>query len=249
MACRQEEFRVVDECGDLLVVDKPAGLLVHPTRPGGPRTLWDGLRELLGYELANGGQVSLINRLDRETSGLVLVAKTQAAARQAAVAMQEGRIAKRYHAILCGHPAKTTWSVDRPIVRQGEVMPTDIHLKRMCHPEGAPAKTEFRLLRVFDFGEQKLALVEAVPLTGRTHQIRVHALESGHPVLGDKLYGPSEELYLRFIAGGWTAELEEKLVLPRHALHSSRLEILWNGEVRVWESPLPDDFQWLMRDA
>ena len=85
MACRQEEFRVVDECGDLLVVDKPAGLLVHPTRPGGPRTLWDGLCGLLGYELANGGQVSLINRLDRETSGLVLVAKTSESAHISAV--------------------------------------------------------------------------------------------------------------------------------------------------------------------
>lgn len=246
MACRQEEFRVVDECGDLLVVDKPAGLLVHPTRPGGPRTLWDGLRELLGYELANGGQVSLINRLDRETSGLVLVAKTHAAARQAAMAMQEGRIAKRYHAVLCGHPAEEFWSVDQPIVRQGEVMPSRIHLKRICHPHGAPARTGFRVVRFFNHEGRHLALVEAVPLTGRTHQIRVHARQSGHPVLGDKIYGPSEDLYLRFIAEGWSAALEDQLVLPRQALHSSRLDIFWNGTSRAWESPLPDDFQRLI---
>lgn len=249
MACRQEEFRVVDECGDLLVVDKPAGLLVHPTGPGGPRTLWDGLCGLLGYELANGGQVSLINRLDRETSGLVLVAKTSAAARQAAMAMQEGRIAKRYHAILCGHPAPERWCVDEPIARQGEVMVSRIHLKRICHPQGAPARTGFQRLCSFRHRGRNLALVEAVPLTGRTHQIRVHAQQSGHPVLGDKIYGPSEDLYLRFIGEGWSAALEESLVLPRHALHSSRLEIHWNGTIRTWESPLPDDFKQLMASA
>jgi 23S rRNA pseudouridine1911/1915/1917 synthase len=77
----QAEFQILDETEDFLAVDKPAGLLVHPTKPGGPRTLWDGLCELLGYELATGGRVSLVNRLDRETSGVLLVAKHAQAAR------------------------------------------------------------------------------------------------------------------------------------------------------------------------
>src|SRR5690242_14369264 len=76
------EFAVVDEGEDWLVVDKPALLLVHPTKPNGAVTLWDGLRDLLSFEIANGGQVSIVNRLDRETSGLVLVAKNAATARQ-----------------------------------------------------------------------------------------------------------------------------------------------------------------------
>ncbi|MFM8717669.1 MAG: pseudouridine synthase, partial [Spartobacteria bacterium] len=135
----QEEFRIIGETPDLLVVDKPPGVLVHPTKPDGPRTLWDGLRDLLGYEIANGGQVSLINRLDRETSGLVLVAKNSDAAREAAMAMQEGKIKKTYLTILCGHPKEQEFSVDAAIIRQVEVAPTKIHLKRMIHPGGAKA--------------------------------------------------------------------------------------------------------------
>ena len=76
------DFRIIDETADYLVVDKPAFLLTHPTKPDGPPTLWKALRELLAFEIANGGQVSIVNRLDRETSGLVLIAKTAAAARQ-----------------------------------------------------------------------------------------------------------------------------------------------------------------------
>ena len=83
MSHDQADFEIIGETPDLIAVNKPAGLLVHPTKPGGPRTLWDALKDLLGYEIANGGQVSLINRLDRETSGLVLVAKNAAAARRA----------------------------------------------------------------------------------------------------------------------------------------------------------------------
>ena len=106
MNCDQADFRILGETPDLMAVEKPAGLLVHPSKPGGPRTLWDALRDVLSYEIANGGQVSLINRLDRETSGIVLVAKTSAAARRAAIAMQEGQIQKTYLALVAGHPAK-----------------------------------------------------------------------------------------------------------------------------------------------
>ena len=80
-APREASFRILGETPDLIAVDKPPFLLVHPSKPGGPVTLWDRLRELLAYEIAGGGQVSLINRLDRETSGIVLVAKNATAAR------------------------------------------------------------------------------------------------------------------------------------------------------------------------
>jgi 23S rRNA pseudouridine1911/1915/1917 synthase len=90
MSHDQADFEIIGETPDLIAVNKPAGLLVHPTKPGGPRTLWDALKDLLGYEIANGGQVSLINRLDRETSGLVLVAKNASAARRAATTAGRG---------------------------------------------------------------------------------------------------------------------------------------------------------------
>ncbi len=237
----QAEFRVLGETADLLAVDKPAGLLVHPSKPGGPKTLWDGLRELLSYEIANSGQVSLINRLDRETSGVVLVAKTSAAARQAAIAMQEGKIRKTYLAILSGHPAEETFTVDAPIIRRGEVLDTKIHLQRMVHPSGAVARTEFRVLEKFENRLGLFSLVEAKPLTGRTHQIRVHASHAGNSVVGDKIYGPSEDCYLEFIQTGWTPALAERLHLPRHALHSAGLALEWNGSLLEWRSELPEE--------
>jgi 23S rRNA pseudouridine1911/1915/1917 synthase len=237
----QAEFRVLGETADLLAVDKPAGLLVHPSKPGGPKTLWDGLRELLSYEIANSGQVSLINRLDRETSGVVLVAKTSAAARQAAIAMQEGKIRKTYLTILTGHPAEETFTVDAPIIRRGEVLDTKIHLQRMVHPSGAVARTEFRVLEKFENRLGLFSLVEAKPFTGRTHQIRVHASHAGYPVVGDKIYGPSEDCYLEFIQTGWTPALTERLYLPRHALHSKGLALEWNGSLLEWRSELPED--------
>ena len=87
-------------------------------------------------------------------------------------------------------------------------------------------------------GEEKFAVIRAIPRTGRTHQIRVHLSAIGHPIVGDKIYGPDEQLYLRFIDAGWTPELEQRLLLPRHALHSAKLAI--EGE-REWASPLPPD--------
>jgi 23S rRNA pseudouridine1911/1915/1917 synthase len=243
MLVDQEEFRIIGETPDLLVVDKPAGLLVHPSKPDGTRTLWDGLRELLCYEIANSGQVSLINRLDRETSGLVLVAKHAAAARRAAIAMQEGKIKKTYLSILCGHPKEKCFSIDAPITRQGEVEPTKIHLKRMVHPAGAHAKTHFRDLKKIENTAGRFSMVEAQPVTGRTHQIRVHASHAGHPVVGDKIYGPSEDCYLEFIQTGWTLALQKRLFLKRHALQSAGLKIEWNGVPMEWKTGWAEDLK------
>ena len=236
----QEEFEILGETPDLLAVNKPAGILVHPTKPDGPRTLWDGLRDLLRYELANGGQVSLINRLDRETSGVVLVAKSSRAARAAAMAMQEGKIKKKYLVIVTGWP-DDSFEATGPIIRLGEVGETTIHLQRAVHPSGAAAHTRFRVLSRIVRKEGRFALVSAEPLTGRTHQIRVHLAHNGYPVVGDKIYGPSPQCYLEFIRTGWTPALAERLLLPRHALHSAELGIEWNGGRLCWTSGLPAD--------
>jgi 23S rRNA pseudouridine1911/1915/1917 synthase len=231
------------------------------------------LRELLAFEIASGGQVSIVNRLDRETSGLVLVAKTAAAARHFGLLMQHHLLRKEYLAIVWGWPEWDHKLVDACLDRQGKQQNSVIWLKQMIHPAGAPAQTEFFVEQRFRraactercgfheisadphlhpfpgqgeeiakrhvrVGEQNFALIRAIPRTGRTHQIRVHLASIGHPIVGDKIYGPDELLYLRFIETGWTPELEQKLLLPRHALHSAKLAIKTGRE---WNSALSPD--------
>ena len=245
-ATRVSNFRVIDETADYIVVDKPPFLLAHPTKPTAAPTLWSELRNLLAFEIANGGQVSIVNRLDRETSGIVLVAKTAAAAREFGLAMQRQQIAKEYLAIVWGWPEWHTQSVDAPLLRKGTREASAIWLKQAIHPAGAAALTDFKVeerVRLGTTAGERFSIVRAVPQTGRTHQIRVHLASLGHPIVGDKIYGPDERLYLQFIETGWTDELRRALLLPRHALHATRLTV---PAVGVWESPLPDDLSaWL----
>jgi len=245
----QDNFRIVAEGVDWIAVDKPAGLLTHPTRPDGAPTLWDGLRALLAYELANRGQLSIITRLDRETSGLVLLALNAARARAFGMAMQRGEIAKEYLAVVRGVPPWSQTTVDAPIVRQGEVGESRIWLKRCVHERGAPARTELRVEKSFRHAGLDLALVRARPQTGRTHQIRVHLAHAGFPVLGDKIYGAREEAYLDFIETGWTPELARELVLPRHALHACALAFYDGALPQRVATGLPDDLRVLIEDG
>jgi 23S rRNA pseudouridine1911/1915/1917 synthase len=235
------QFKIIDETGDYIVIDKPPFVLSHPTKPTTQPTLWKELRELLAFEIAGGGQVSIVNRLDRETSGLVLVAKTAAAARKFGLLMQQQKVHKEYLAIVWGWPNWERKTADAPLDRQGKHQESAIWLKQMIHRNGSPARTEFHVERRFvkstPSGE-KFSLIRAIPQTGRTHQIRVHLASIGHPIVGDKIYGPDERLYLRFIEASWTPELERRLLLPRQALHSAKLAI--EGE-REWASPLPPD--------
>lgn len=241
-AKNQVEFEILGETEDFLAVDKPAGLLVHPTKPGGPRTLWDELRSLLGYELAVGGQVSLVNRLDRETSGVLLVAKTSRAAREAGIALQQGRVQKEYVALVFGWPPWSEKIIDGPIVRRGEVVRSEVWLERMVDWGGAPAVTRVRVEERLSLPpERRFSVVRAWPESGRTHQIRVHLAHVGFPVLGDKIYARGSDYYLQFIERGWTQEMEAALWLPRHALHSAGLALEIGKQKLEWSSPWPDD--------
>jgi 23S rRNA pseudouridine1911/1915/1917 synthase len=238
----QPGFSVIEETDDWIVVDKPAPLKIHPSVPDGLPTLYDLLRDLLAYELANGGQVSIINRLDRETSGVVLVAKTAAAARRFGIAMQQRRFHKTYLAVAHGWPDWEEREVGEPLLRQSLVRPSVIRVKQMAHSAGAESLTRFRVLARTSAAFGPVSVLEAHPVTGRMHQIRVHAAWLGHPLVGDKIYGPDETCYLDFIESGWTPALAARLHVPRHMLHAARLEIDLDGESRHWSAPPPADW-------
>lgn len=230
------EFEIIHEDPRYVVVHKPAGMLTHPTKPGGHLTLWDHLKRALACDLQEPGrQISFINRLDRETSGLVLVALTARTARAFGLAMQNRLIHKEYLALVRGWPERDRWSVDAPLDAQRRHEPFIVQLRQIAHPQGFPASTEFAVEERFTWGGEPFALIRAWPHTGRMHQIRVHLSLSAHPVVGDKLYGPppAEALYLRFIETGWTPELAAQLLLRHHALHSAALS--WSA------IPLPDE--------
>jgi 23S rRNA pseudouridine1911/1915/1917 synthase len=248
------DFTVIDETDGWLVVNKPAPLQIHPSKPSDAGlTLWDGLRELLSYELANGGQVSIVNRLDRETSGVVLIAKSAATARLFGKAMMRRQVHKTYMAIVHGWPEWQATRLDAPILRQGDVRESRIWVKQCVHENGAPCSTEFHVIRRWERGKAQgaggkeqgnhFALIEATPLTGRMHQIRVHLAHLGFPIVGDKIYGTDETCYLEFVETGWTEALAAKLLLPRHALHSHVLEVDTPDLKLRWEAPLTEDLQ------
>ena len=229
--------RIVAETDDFLVVDKPPFLRIHPSKPDQTDTLWNELRALLAYEIANGGQVSIINRLDRETSGLVLVAKHRAAAKKYSQLMERRGIGKEYLALAHGWPAQDEWTVDAPLLRQGDIRPSKIYLKQCVHPDGAASLTRYRVERRFEKDGAKFTLLRAFPETGRMHQIRVHLAHSGHAVVGDKIYGADETCYLDFIETGWCPALAARLLLARHALHSCTL----TTDEHEWRTALPPD--------
>jgi len=239
-------LQIIAESPDWIVINKPPLLQVHPSKPSDEATLWHLLRDLLAFELANGGQVSIINRLDRETSGLVLIAKSHLAARHFSMLMERGRISKQYDVLVYGWPAGDAFTVEAPLLRQGIHTPSRIYLKQAVHPAGAPARTHFRVIRRFT-RHAPFSLLRAFPETGRMHQIRVHLSHAGHPVVGDKIYGPSEDHYLTFIETGWTPALEQSLLLRRHALHSALLEI--PDDSLRFEAPLADDLSAFISDS
>lgn len=237
------EFEVIDESPDWLVVDKPAPLIVHPANRQPEPTLLGGIEALLHYEIANGHRPAIVTRLDRDTSGIVLVAKTTAAARELGMMMERREAGKQYLAIVHRHPADDAWESHEPILRAAEIASSDIWVRQIPHPAGRPCHTRFAVERHFVRDDCDFALVRCFPTTGRMHQIRVHLAAAGHPIVGDKIYSGDGSEYLDWMAHGWTPALQSRLHLPRHALHASALEIPWQGQRTTWQSPLPADLQ------
>ncbi|WP_132980743.1 RluA family pseudouridine synthase [Pigmentiphaga sp. D-2] len=222
------DFPVVADSADWIVVDKPVGLVVHPGAGNWHGTLLNGL--LHRYpELAQVPRAGIVHRLDKDTSGLMVVARTITAQTSLVRQLQARTVGRRYLALVSGH-VRRGGTIDRPIGRDPRV-PVRMSVERPIAAK--PAITHFEPLRLGRApGGMPVTEVECRLETGRTHQIRVHMASIGHPLLADTLYGG-------------------KAVAPaaRQMLHAARLQFddPVQGGPRVFHAPVPDDMQAVVR--
>ena len=254
-------FEIIHEDDDLLVVDKPAGLVCHPTKTDEYSSLIGRARLYLGL----GSRPQLVNRLDRETSGLVLIGKSATASRQLRRLWEDRRVEKDYLALVHGCVQQEHGLIEAPL---GKDEHSRVAVKDCVRPDGAAARTEFwreERRRTSNESERPTRAAGALtaapalspgggvpghkalpmtllcvrPYTGRKHQIRIHLAHIGHPIVGDKLYGGDEDLYLALVENRLTTEQRERLILPHHALHAWCLRVPWREGLASFEAPRP----------
>lgn len=234
-----DEFDILFEDGDAIAVDKPPLLPVHPSGRHTSGTLIQRVHaRYQKSHLEKGIAPRLCHRLDRETSGIVLVAKNPEAHRKLAGQFEDREVEKEYLAIVEGVPEESAGIITLPI---GPAHTSQVRLKMTVSAEGLACRTDWRVLERFE----DCSLVQCQIHTGRQHQIRVHLSAIGYPIVGDKLYGPDEEYFCRQADGTLSSEDLEDLQLPRHALHSHRLvfQSSVTGQPVEVISPLAQDLQ------
>ena len=228
---------ILHEDDVLVAFDKPSGLLIAPDRWDKSReNLMDLVHERMGHGVAN------VHRIDADTSGVVLCTKTKPALDFISGQFQSKTVAKTYHALVVGLPAADEYEADL-VLKEDEAKPG-----RVCvvKKHGKASVTRFRVLERFQraAGLPGLAFVACHPLTGRTHQIRVHLAATGTPILNDPFYGNETVLLLSDLKRGYKGRDDEKPLIARLALHASELTFIHpvTREPMTVASPLPNEF-------
>lgn len=223
---------IIDEDEDVIVINKPGWLVCHPSKNGPWSSLVGALREYLGLD-----RLHLVSRLDRETSGVVVLAKNHLEASRLQKAMAQRKTGKRYLAILEGsmREAKTVDAGLGPDDKSAVVIKQKVTFSRA----GKSAETRFKPL----YSCEAASIVDVEPVSGRKHQIRAHADWIGHRVVADKIYGPDAQIYLEFITQGWTPHLERILPMKRQALHAFEIRFDLEDRPRHWLAPVPEDLR------
>ena len=221
---------IVQEDDNLLIINKPGWLVCHPSKNGPMSSLVGVVREYTGLE-----KLHLVARLDRETSGLIIFAKRPSIARKFQMAIQNRIVKKTYIALLEGELTDPT-EVDLPIAkRRGG--PVIVKSEVSGDRTAQSAMTSFIPL----ITKNGYTLCHVKPETGRKHQIRVHAEHLERRIVGDKIYGPDETLYIEFIEQGWTPRLEAALPIKRQGLHCYRYEFEFPDGAVCFTAPLQED--------